>query len=345
MLANGRSLLRIDYPDLFAAIGTIYGAADGTHFSLPDLRSRFVYGAAAADLSDVGSQGGEAAHKLTIAEMAAHDHGGFTGAADRSLAHSHVPPGNASMFATNFNAGTGTWSPSGAGLGWAGATDVSAALGHLHVMNSQGGDGSHNNLPPYVLVAQIIKVKGVQVDSGGALVGATGPAGATGPQGPQGPVGATGPQGPQGDPGTTVVQPRVYLRHNAAINAVSANHTFIPWDTEVEDASGFHDPATPTRATVPAGLGGVYLVEFSTWYGSNATNARYTRILKNTGVTPIAEDIRQGSTGGVATIVTMTVPFVLAAGDFVECSAYQNSGVTLSLAGSPPYFFMTRMSA
>jgi hypothetical protein len=35
---DGSSLLRADYPALFAVIGTIYGAADSTHFSLPDKR-------------------------------------------------------------------------------------------------------------------------------------------------------------------------------------------------------------------------------------------------------------------------------------------------------------------
>lgn len=40
LLRDGSSLLRTDYPDLFAVIGTTYGAADGTHFSLPDERGR-----------------------------------------------------------------------------------------------------------------------------------------------------------------------------------------------------------------------------------------------------------------------------------------------------------------
>jgi hypothetical protein len=38
---NGASLVRATYPGLFAAIGTMYGAADGTHFNLPDARGRF----------------------------------------------------------------------------------------------------------------------------------------------------------------------------------------------------------------------------------------------------------------------------------------------------------------
>lgn len=40
LLCYGQSLLRTDYPALFTAIGTTHGAADGTHFSLPDCQGR-----------------------------------------------------------------------------------------------------------------------------------------------------------------------------------------------------------------------------------------------------------------------------------------------------------------
>lgn len=41
---DGSSLLRASYPDLFAAIGTLHGAADGTHFNVPDMRGAFPRG-------------------------------------------------------------------------------------------------------------------------------------------------------------------------------------------------------------------------------------------------------------------------------------------------------------
>jgi len=41
---NGASLLRTSYADLFAEIGFAWGAVDGTHFNLPDLRGRFLRG-------------------------------------------------------------------------------------------------------------------------------------------------------------------------------------------------------------------------------------------------------------------------------------------------------------
>lgn len=44
LLCQGQSLLRADYPSLFAVIGTTYGSVDATHFNLPDLRVRVPVG-------------------------------------------------------------------------------------------------------------------------------------------------------------------------------------------------------------------------------------------------------------------------------------------------------------
>jgi len=41
---NGASLLRASYAELFTAIGTNYGTADGSHFNIPDLRGKFPRG-------------------------------------------------------------------------------------------------------------------------------------------------------------------------------------------------------------------------------------------------------------------------------------------------------------
>lgn len=44
LLCDGTSFLRTTYPALFTAIGTAYGAADGTHFNVPDFRGIFPRG-------------------------------------------------------------------------------------------------------------------------------------------------------------------------------------------------------------------------------------------------------------------------------------------------------------
>lgn len=64
LLCDGASYLRTDYPDLFTAIGTTYGSADGTHFNVPDCRGRGVVGYAASgghvDVSTLGNNDGVA---------------------------------------------------------------------------------------------------------------------------------------------------------------------------------------------------------------------------------------------------------------------------------------------
>lgn len=77
LTCDGASLLRSAYPALFAVLGTTYGAADGTHFSVPDYRGRVPVGlkAADADFDTLGEATGArtatpSAH--TVTQPAAH---------------------------------------------------------------------------------------------------------------------------------------------------------------------------------------------------------------------------------------------------------------------------------
>ena len=44
-MCDGSALSRTEYAALFAVIGTIYGAGDGSTFNLPDMRGEFLRGA------------------------------------------------------------------------------------------------------------------------------------------------------------------------------------------------------------------------------------------------------------------------------------------------------------
>ncbi len=89
LLCNGASVLRADYPELFTAIGTAYGTADGTHFNVPDLRGYFLRGVDGATGRDTGA-GARTALKT----------GGNTGdnvgsfQDDQFQGHSHMVPDN-----------------------------------------------------------------------------------------------------------------------------------------------------------------------------------------------------------------------------------------------------------
>lgn len=73
--SNGASYLRAAHPyqELYAAIGTKYGAADGTHFNVPDTRGRTLVDADGVYFN-VGVASGKALHTMSIGEMPSHQH-------------------------------------------------------------------------------------------------------------------------------------------------------------------------------------------------------------------------------------------------------------------------------
>lgn len=91
LMCYGQTVSRSTYANLFAAIGTTYGAGDGsTTFNLPDARGRAVIGkddmggTAAGRITaagghgingtTLGSTGGAQSHTLTTAQMPSHTH-------------------------------------------------------------------------------------------------------------------------------------------------------------------------------------------------------------------------------------------------------------------------------
>lgn len=76
---DGSPISRVAYPDLFSAIGTLWGQGDGsTTFNIPNLNRRALVGhggSASSFLNNtVGSKGGEESHTLSISEIPSHAH-------------------------------------------------------------------------------------------------------------------------------------------------------------------------------------------------------------------------------------------------------------------------------
>jgi len=165
------------------------------------------------DHAHSGSTGGISAN---------HTHGFSTGG--RSAAHTHTTPENYNRSAVlgsgagntvtgitggaagtiNISATSDTESADHSHSGTTGTvssdhthsfTTGGASARHQHNINQSGNSPAtaHENMPPYIKIAWIVKVVGVTINPGGALVGATGP---IGPTGPTGPTGSTGPAGP-----------------------------------------------------------------------------------------------------------------------------------------------------
>lgn len=86
LICGGQSLLRTDYPALFAAVGTTYGSADGTHFNVPDMRSRVPVGK--------DDMGGSGSLRMTSTGLGANPQtlGASGGAETRALLTANLPP-------------------------------------------------------------------------------------------------------------------------------------------------------------------------------------------------------------------------------------------------------------
>lgn len=91
---NGASVLRSDYPGLWATIGGAHGVADGTHFNLPDLRGKFARGwdHGAGNDPDASSRTGltggntaDAVGSVQASTFSAHTHTYFRGSTTNAM--------------------------------------------------------------------------------------------------------------------------------------------------------------------------------------------------------------------------------------------------------------------
>ena len=144
-LCNGDELLIADYPLLFGNVGTSFGGNGTSNFKLPDLRSRFVvgYSSSTPDYNSIGKTGGEDHVTLSVSQIPEHKHA-YTDDINAAGKFPGVEPGF----------------PQSIG-GFDTMRSSAEATGTGTVYNTQtiGGGNSHENRPPYFVLAYIIKVK------------------------------------------------------------------------------------------------------------------------------------------------------------------------------------------
>lgn len=122
---------------------------DGTN-GTPDLRNRFIYG---GDGTNNGAAGGEANVTLQVANIPAHGH---TASVSNSGSHTH----NVTTYSGDvYSANGGRVSCNGVEQS-RGSITTGSGGSHTHsiTINNTGGGQPHNNMPPYYVLAYIMKL-------------------------------------------------------------------------------------------------------------------------------------------------------------------------------------------
>lgn len=122
---------------------------------------------------------------------------------------------------------------------------------------------------------------------------------------------------------------RVY--NDAAITVSTATDTALTFNSERYDNGGLHSTSSNT-SRITVGRAGKYLIIGNATYAANGTGVRYLSIRLN-GATYIGEMAILPSASNSLTLIVTTI-YHLAASDYVELLAYQNSGGNLNIAAT-----------
>ena len=128
-----------------------------------------------------------------------------------------------------------------------------------------------------------------------------------------------------------------------AYNSAAISHTTtgawqaLTFNSERFDNASMHSTASNTsRFTIPTGGGGKYLCGAVFEFGSNATGFREAGIEVN-GTSFVAVSATVSVGAGAGTAMTITTATSLAAADYVEVMAWQNSGGALNVTNNANY--------
>lgn len=140
-LCNGQLLPINQNQGLFSLLGTTFGGDGRVNFALPNLQGRVPIHS--GNFHNLGEQGGEAAHTLTIGEMPQHLH----------LAQASADAATTLTPASSLVLAKGAFQPYG--------QPTNLATMAANVVSSIGGNQPHSNTQPFLTLVFCIALTGI----------------------------------------------------------------------------------------------------------------------------------------------------------------------------------------
>lgn len=187
LACDGAAVSRTVYARLFAAVGTTWGAGNGsTTFNVPDFRGRVPVGVGTGSgltARTLAASGGAETVQLTEAQMPSHTHTFGSGSAASAGAHTHSVTGTATAVSDHSHSvnaassgAVGVVANGATGYAQVNPTTTGSAGGHSHSLSATaesdgehthtvtgtnadtGSDEAHANMQPWTAVTFMIKV-------------------------------------------------------------------------------------------------------------------------------------------------------------------------------------------
>jgi hypothetical protein len=129
--------------------------------------------------------------------------------------------------------------------------------------------------------------------------------------------------------------PRAVVYHNTTQSLANGVDTSVAFNSELTDSAILHDTVTNNnRITIPSGQGGMWLFTGYVEFAANVTGQRKLNIQTLSG-TILASQTLDAAAGANPTRLNVAAIVTLAAADWCQLIASQNSGGALNLSATP----------
>jgi hypothetical protein len=131
----------------------------------------------------------------------------------------------------------------------------------------------------------------------------------------------------------TPISKGVGLYYEGTQSVNNTTDTTLTWNAEIWDTDNYHSTSTnPSRITIPAGLGGKYLLTGTLAYQSYGAGSRFVSVRINGAGSFYISSMT--NLGGFDVSIPYAMTLVLNAGDYLQMSTYQDAGAAINVTAT-----------